>query len=69
MLHSITNKPLVDHHTQQLPSDDDDTHLATYSVIILRKKLTISEITLLLLLKLKKPSPRILNLTNSDLSP
>ena len=28
MLHSITNKLLVDQHTQQLPSDDDDTHLA-----------------------------------------
>ena len=28
MLHSITNKLLVDQHTQQLPSDHDDTHLA-----------------------------------------
>ena len=28
MLHSITNKLLVDQHTQLLPSDDDDTRLA-----------------------------------------
>ena len=28
MLHSITNKLLIDQHTQQLPRDDDDTHLA-----------------------------------------
>ena len=28
MLHSITNKLLIDQHTQQLPSDDDDTLLA-----------------------------------------
>ena len=27
MLHSITNKLLIDQHTQQLPNDDDDTHL------------------------------------------
>ena len=28
MLPSITNKLLIDQHTQQLPHDDDDTHLA-----------------------------------------
>ena len=28
MLHSITNKLLIDQHTQQLPSYDDETQLA-----------------------------------------
>ena len=49
MLHSITNKLMIDQHTQQLPHDDDDTHLAnrfcdyfTQKIDIIRNSFTLT---------------------------
>ena len=68
MLHSITNKLLIDQHTQQLPHDDEDTHLANRFCDYFTQKIDIIRNNLLSLRKLKKSSLGILNLTISDQS-
>ena len=69
MLHSITNKLLVDQHTQQLPSDDDDTHLANTFCDYFTQKIDNIRNNFTLTTEIEETFPRIFNLTNSDLSP